>query len=335
VAGVTGRRCDGLRRAGEEVNADEAAAMIDLLDRLLRTLFLSRVPELTDETQVRFQPPDEQWRAAVANLHVGGAPAPALNVYLAEIRQDRDLRSTARTRSIRDGVAVDRLAPSWIVCHYLITAWSPGASEQVEPTPDEHALLYRALAALQDAAPINPTRIHPAGSPALAAWPADIRGSDLPTDLLPLEGFGKLAEFWGTMGPGHRWKPVLHVVVGLPVVWTEPVERGRLVSTLVVQVGTAGQDGTRDLLAVIGGRVTQPGGLPAGGAEVALVAAADGGAALRAAVADPTTGRFLLDAPIDVVTHPDRYRLRARLGTAETEASVDLGAPNHDLTLPG
>lgn len=308
--------------------------MIDLLDRALRTLLLAGVPELTDESQVRFQPPDEQWRAAVANLQVGGAPAQALNVYLAEIRQNRELRSTARIRSIVGGEITERLAPSWVSCHYLITAWSPAASELVEPAPDEHGLLYRALAALQDAGPVNPARVYPAGSASLAAWPEQVRDVDLPTELLPLEGFPKLAEFWGTMGTGYRWKPVLHIAVGLPVIWTEPVPRGRPVATVVLHVAPDGRRGDGDMIVRIGGRVGAADGSAVDGAEVAVIAV-DGGADVRTTASGPD-GRYVLDLPVDVVVHPDRYQLRARLaGRDDVQTSVDWRLPGHDIAFPG
>ena len=41
--------------------------MIHLLDNLLRQLFIEQIAELTNDTQVRFQPPDADWRTFVAN----------------------------------------------------------------------------------------------------------------------------------------------------------------------------------------------------------------------------------------------------------------------------
>ena len=307
--------------------------MIDLLDDALRTL-LRRVDGLGHESQIRFQPPDEQWRAAVTNLEVGGRPAPSLNVYPAELRQNRDLRSAERRRSISDGAVVERLAPTWLACHYLISAWSPAVSELVEPTPDEHALLYRALAVLTDAGPVNPSRIYPTASDELAGWGA-FRDVDLPTELLAVEGFGKLSEFWGAMGAGHRWKPVLHLVVGVPVVMSTPVERGPAVVTVVLRTGPADRPGVRDVMVRIGGTVRDAAGPSAGEAEVAVVHV-DGGEAVQLTSSDRGTGRFQMDLPLDVVARPDRYRLRARrAGVPDAEAPVDWRAASHDISFPG
>lgn len=308
--------------------------MIDLLDRALRALLLRRVPDLTDESQVRFQPPDEQWRASLANMQVDGEPALALSVYLTEIRQNRQRRSTARQRTIRDGEISEQPAPTWVDCHYLISAWSPAASQLVEPTPDEHALLYRVLAALQDAGPINPTRVYPTGSEALTDWPPELRDVDLPTELMPVEGFGKLAEFWATMGTGHRWKPVLQFVVGLPVVFAEPIRRGLAVATVTLRFGPRD---ARDVWVRIGGHVRRADGEPLHQevAEVSVVDVEDD-VVVRATRTDPSTGRFVVDLPADAVTHPQRYRLRATLGgSTDAEIAVDLRSPSHDLTLSG
>src|SRR5262249_23041582 len=113
--------------------------MLADLDTVLRHLFLSQVPTLTTEDQIRFQPPDQDWRNALANL----GSRMALNVYLLDLRENRRLRSNERVRSVETGVAVDAPAPARIDCHYLITAWSPAQqTTDPEPTVAEHGLLY-------------------------------------------------------------------------------------------------------------------------------------------------------------------------------------------------
>jgi hypothetical protein len=65
--------------------------MIQHLDNLLRHRFLAQIDEITSEDQVGFQPPDEDWRGHVANLQRNG-----LNVYLVDLRENRQLRSNER-----------------------------------------------------------------------------------------------------------------------------------------------------------------------------------------------------------------------------------------------
>jgi hypothetical protein len=65
---------------------------------------------------VRFQPPDDDWRTAVTNLQVNGQPANALNVYLVDLRENRELRSNERRRSVTNGIVSDEPAPTRIDC---------------------------------------------------------------------------------------------------------------------------------------------------------------------------------------------------------------------------
>jgi Pvc16 N-terminal domain len=117
--------------------------VIDHVDNLLRHLCITQVSGITDESQVRFRPPDQEWRQFVANMTVNGQPAMALNVYLVELRENKNLRSNERVRMVENGFAHDIPAPRRMDCHYLITAWSPAAqTPAVEPTVDEHRLLY-------------------------------------------------------------------------------------------------------------------------------------------------------------------------------------------------
>jgi hypothetical protein len=304
--------------------------MIDLLDHAVRTLLLGGVPELDgDPRRVGFQPPDDEWRAGVSSLS-----AVALNVYLAEVRQNRELRSTARRRFVRDDLLVDQAAPSWLECHYLISAWSPAAA-QVEPTQDEHAILYRAVAALQDAAPINITRVHRGDTATIDAWPDGFRDVDLPTELMPVDGFAKLAEFWGTMGTHHRWRPVVEVAVGLPVLFTEPVVRGPSVVSLVVRMGLReGEPDDQDVW-VFGGevRVSDADRPPDPPVEVTVVDGATG-FPVRTTTMDPATGRFVVDLPLAAVTEPGRYRLRATTAAGSAgEIPADPRSPGHVIRV--
>jgi hypothetical protein len=224
--------------------------MITHLNNLLRHLLLSQIDELTAEAQVRFQPPDDDWRTFVGNL-----PQTALNLYLVDLRENRKLRSNARVRSTENGQVSEQPAPMRLDCHYLITAWSPAqATDALEPTMDEHALLYEVIAVLNHNAPLNPSRIYPAGSAALDAVDPLIREADLPTEILPVEGFPKLAEFWGTMGSNHRWKAPVYMVVTVPVAQHTRIA-GPMVTTRITEYRHAGQAETAETWIQIGGRV--------------------------------------------------------------------------------
>jgi hypothetical protein len=303
--------------------------MIGHLDNLLRHLFLMQIPGLTDEAQVRFQPPDDDWRAYVAGLAVGGQPANALNAYLVELRDNRKLRSNERLRTIENDVASEERAPARVDCHYLITAWSPAAfNPALEPTVDEHLLLYRVLAALTRSAPINASRIYPAGSAALLAVPELIREADLPTQVAPPEGFAKLAEFWGAMGPNHRWKPAVHLVVTLPIAFTKEIA-GPMVTTLVTEYRQCGRPETAEVWIKIGGHVldaTRNPPVPVAGAWVRLDTAA--GEPLKTTRTN-SAGRFIFDD-----LRPGAYQLEGRAaGFAPVVRAIQAPSPSGEYDL--
>jgi hypothetical protein len=300
--------------------------MIDVLDNVLRTLFLTRVPGLSNESQVRFEPPDENWRNTVSTLTVNGDPADALNVYLVDLRENQELRGNERVRTISEGIVSDEPAPARVDCHYLVTAWSPAAmTPAVEPTIDEHLLLYNTLAVLENAVPINPSRIYPPGSAALAAVPELIRDSELPTSVAPPDGYAKLPEFWGAMGVNNRLKPAIYLVVTIPVV-LEAIVAGPLVTTKIIEFRQSGKPETAEVWIQIGGRVLDPAEAPVGGAWVALETL--DGRPLQTTTTN-VLGRFTFDA-----LRADSYQLRTRargLGEQTRQLEVPTETGEYDL----
>ncbi len=299
--------------------------MIHILDTLLRDLLLDRVAQLTDESQVRFQPPDEDWRTYVSTLTVGGLPANALNIYLFDLRENRRLRSNARERLIDNGIASEQAAPNRVDCHYVISAWSPASlTPATEPTLDEHALLYEALAVLMQHAPLNASRIYPPASPELAAVPELIRAADLPTDIAPAEGFGKLSEFWGGMDADARWKPVIYLVVTLPVLLLPEIV-GPLVITKQIRLEAIDLPGTQQIWFQIAGTVRDGNTAdPIPGADVSLVEL------VLESVTDEN-GRFTL-----TMIPAGAYTLRATLGATTVDQAVVVPtavANGYDVTF--
>ena len=243
--------------------------MIDHLDNLLRELLRAQIPEITSDDQIGFRPPDDAWRSGLSDLEDGNV---ALNVYLFDVRENRKLRSNERFRTVQDALVMEEPAAARIDCHYLITAWArteSGGEWLLGYVTDEHALLYAAVAVLIKHAPLNPSRIYAAGSPELAVVPEVIREADLPTEILPVEGFPKYGEFWGTMGASHRWKPAIYLVVTLPVQF-EAVEAGPPVLTRIAAYEQGGRPETIETLIQIGGQVLNAAGTTVPGAWVQL-----------------------------------------------------------------
>jgi uncharacterized protein DUF4255/carboxypeptidase family protein len=246
--------------------------MIDALDNMLQQLFITNVDEITDLSQVGFDPPDDKWRSYVSGLTVKGNPVNALNVYLVDLKENRVLRSNERTRDFQNGLFTEIAAPRRVDCHYLISAWSGAEStappDTLDPTVDEHALLYKATAALMDAEPFIPSQIHAGGSlPDL--FPPEFADDQLPSTILPVEGFPKLAEFWGATKTVH-WKPAIYLVVTLPVVLPLKIT-GPMVTTRITEYRLNNSSQTGEVWIQIGGIVlTGAGGAPITGAWVML-----------------------------------------------------------------
>ncbi len=288
--------------------------MINHLDNLLRDLFMTQIlnddttpgPLLPSDEHFGFRPPDDDWRTQVNDLSELGSQL-ALNIYLFDLRENRTLRSNERVRTTENGVVIEEPGPARIDCHYLITAWRRRVTETNEwilgYVADEHSLLYKAMAVLMNQTPLNPSRIYDPGSTELAAVPLLIREADLPTQILPVEGFPKYAEFWGTMGTNHRWKPAIYLVVTLPVPYTAQ-ETGHIVTTRVMDAGPVGQLDATDSLVQIAGHVLEAAGDVVSGAWVRLEDSH--GAPLQVTHTD-TAGRYTFDG-----LQPGEYQLRWR-----------------------
>lgn len=233
--------------------------MIDLLDTLIFRLLRLQVAELSGNGQVRFQPPDEDWRAMVPNItDANGNPANSLNVYLVDLRENRRLRTNEHERTYVGSDVYETPPPRRVDCHYLISAWSPvQPSPAIDPTPDEHALLAEAAHVIGRRDALDPVEIcaatRPPNLPAIPV-PPPLVGETLPLTLLPVEGFPKYAEFWGTMGDKHRWKPCVYVVITVSLKDT-PVRAGAIVTTTITDTLQWDAPGSVETRYHIGGQV--------------------------------------------------------------------------------
>jgi hypothetical protein len=290
--------------------------MLNLLDLLLRDLFIATVPGITTDAQVGFQPPNDDWHTYVSNL----GTKLALNVYLIDLREDRRLRMNDRVRTVQNGNVSETPASIKMDCHYLVSAWSPAQpAPGVEPALDEHKLLFAVVTTLSGQQFLNPSRVYAAGSPRLNAWPEPYRDREMQMMYLPVEGFGQFAEFWQTMGSDRPWKPAVHVVVTLPV--PQPTfAMGGIVTTWLAGVALENGTGASELLVGIGGLVLDHSGAPVPGAWVRLETPL--GEPVQTTSTD-AQGRFEFDR-----LGRANYVIRARsLGLGETTLSTAVPSP--------
>jgi hypothetical protein len=295
--------------------------MIDHVDTLLHRLFRNSIAELTSDAQVRFQPPDEEWRALVPTIgDAAGNPANSLNVYLADLRENRRLRSNARERTTIGHEVFETPPARRIDCHYLISAWSPVAvSIAIDPTLDEHALLAEAARVIGAHDELDPVAIYAASNPAEAA-PAAIANERFPITLLPVEGFPKIAEFWGTMGEKNRWKPFLYAVV--TVALREAAQRaGPIVTTTITRTLQSGIPDSAATRYHIGGAVLDS-AVPPNPVGLAWVELLTTSNARRALTRADALGRFVF---ADVGA--GAWRLRASATPLGVSAPRDISVP--------
>lgn len=300
--------------------------MLTPFDELMRQAILDRT-SLAVAEQVRFQPPDEALQADVVALN-----EMVLDIYLVDIRQNRQLRSNARERVNLNGTTWVEPAPERIDCHYLATAWSPvNAAPGLEPTLDEHALLYEVIAAMMPPGVLNPRRVYPPLDPRLLAWPQPFRDVDLPFQVLSVEGYGKTSEFWSTMGHA-RWKPVLHLIATLPVALARTVA-GPPVTTSITRFQQDALTATAETWINIGGSVRRAlGGGVTEEVDGAWVRIETLGGVPLALVTTDEQGRFVFDR-----LRPGQYQLRTGApgeGPLTRVVDVPSATGEYDLEFP-
>lgn len=169
--------------------------MLSDLDTSLKKLLVSEVSVLAEE-RVYFDTPDDTFAPST----------PAINFFLYDVRENRELRNNEWQVERRNGV-VTRQPPSVRVdCSFLITAWAGDIAS-------EHDLLGRVMKALlrHPTLPIQVLR----GALARQSLP-------LPTTSLQPGKLQSMAEFWQALG--GKPKAVLHYTVTIGVDAREPEE---------------------------------------------------------------------------------------------------------------
>ena len=291
--------------------------MLDYIDNMLRQLFITQVPTITSPLQVRFQPPDDDWRTYVSTLG-----QVALNIYMVELKENRDMRMSGRTQDVNQGFVTETPLPRYVDVHYLITAWDPATPQPaVEPTIVEHELLWGVTSALMDADPLDPRKIY-FPLPLPIGFPQLIQDAELPTTILPQEGFGKHAEFWGTMpGKSHPWRPAVLLILTLPMT-VPPITTGPMVTTIVTEYKFAGPGGI-ELLAEIGGTVFDARVSPPVEVAGVWVAIADSSGTQLGATTTDNQGRFVFN-----LLRPGNYQLRFATSNFPPAAPRNVTVPS-------
>lgn len=284
--------------------------MIRDLSLTLRSLLddpalASVFPELA-AAQIVFDRPAEPFSPAQTTV----------NLFLYDIRENLELRSSEPLLERRNGEAIIHPPPLRVACAYLITAWPVGGTEL---PLQEHRLLSQTLQVLFRYPTI----------PA-AFLQGSLAGQQPPLPMLTAQadGLKDPADFWAAIG--NKLRPSITVAATLamerfaaitaPLVITEQVVLGERKAATEKDLKPA----TRQTLLRIGGRVTDATGLPVANARVTLVKTG------FETVTD-AAGRYTLTLP-----EPGTFDLRIQAGATATTISITVpvtAGNNYDVQL--
>jgi hypothetical protein len=226
-----------------------------------------------------FTVPDDSWRTKVK-----AGTSERLNVYLYEVRENRDFRrSSWDVVGLADRSAALSHPPVYLDCHYLISAWSPAEdSEAIDPVRDEHLLLSEALRVLLRMPEVTPATLGIAGGGPV------FQQARIYLNVAPPETPRVLNDFWSTMK--LPWRPAILLVATAPLDLLQDTPLGPLVTTFIQRYAPNGLAGSVEEWIQIGGWVLRNAdNAPIAGATVRRVAT--GGHVLEEVLTD-VQGRY-------------------------------------------
>jgi hypothetical protein len=187
--------------------------VIQDVDDTLRELLVQKVPVDSTAIDIKFEMPNKDWSATVTK--------PTINLFLYDVRENRELRSSERTLSRTGNTGTETRAPARVDLSYLISVWTTDVS-------DEHQLLGSILGTLLEF-PLLPPEV--------------LKGS-MQTQPLPLQAWIAQPErlpnpweFWGHMD--HGMKAALNFVLTTAVA-TVPPASVQLATQTVVNISRIG-----------------------------------------------------------------------------------------------
>jgi hypothetical protein len=191
-----------------------------------------------------FTVPDEGWRAKVRN-----ASRIRLNIYLYEVRENRDFRRSAPDLiPLPNRTVVASQPPAYFDCHYLLSAWSPSEdSELFDPVQDEHEVLSEAMRVMLRNPDVVPAAVNISDGVVFT-------NAHVYFTVAPPEPPRVLNDFWSTMK--LPWRPAVMLVATAPLDLRQDTAPSPIVTTFMQRYSLdAGV--TAEELAAIGGFVVK------------------------------------------------------------------------------
>lgn len=183
----------------------------DLDTTLAELLRRELPPSLVEQITITFATPDGQFPPAAVTL-------PAIDLFLYEIQENRELRSAEPQFDRRaDGAVLRTPPPVRVDCHYLVTAWAKSGVQR--PEEDEHRILGQVLRAL--------LRHREIPREALRGELKD-QGVPVRARVSPPSAQQSRGDFWQALGGKPR--AAFHYTVTVGVDLEEPEVAGRVVT---------------------------------------------------------------------------------------------------------
>ena len=213
--------------------------MFQDLDTVLKKILSDpAAPVELRNADVRTETPDRNFTLLVQQA--------TLNLFLYEVKEDRELRDPVPIIEKVGNLYVRRLPPLRVDCCYIVTAWSEQTAEV--RVQREHRLLSLALAWLGHF-PVIPEQYLQGTSLLDQPFP-------LAVTIAQMHDTKDIGQFWTALGVPPRAAFYLTTTLAMDI--STPVT-GPLVTTRTTTTEAAGDQGL-DAWVQIGGRVLDPGG---------------------------------------------------------------------------
>ena len=216
--------------------------MLSHLDRTIEKFLKEKLRELQEKFEnetsididISFDIPTKEWASKLSTTK------PTINIYLYDIRENRELRSNEwELKRNPDGTVTKERPSVRLDAFYMITVWSPA---QTDAVLEEHHLLSQILAVLFKY-PFIPEDVL-TGKLANIEPPPKLPITVACPDAFKDQGVG---QFWNAVD--QYWKPFIHLIVTVPIDLQEEI-RVPAVTTKIIKYET-------EELIQIGGRVVE------------------------------------------------------------------------------
>jgi hypothetical protein len=242
-------------------------------------------------------------------------PDSAVNLFLYEVKENRNLRNPGPVMEPVAGGFERRLPPLRVDCSYLVTAWKDAVIDKIK---DEHQLLGQAFFWLSRFPTIPPSYF--SGSMVGQPFPP-------PTMVAQWDGAKNTGEFWNALGIPPRPYFTLIVTIAMDL---EQLSHEYLVTSTITSYRQGPGVSTPEERYQIGGQVCDSGMNPAPGAWVRLETAT--GEPLQTTETNEL-GRFTFSD-----LRAGRYQLRTRVAGLGEKKRPDVDVPSstgeYDLIFP-